>query len=346
MTMGLTDRGSERVVDTVAAALAHKHDVTVYQAGKKQQKPYRVIRELAMDSAPDPAPRSIADKIRLRLGIDRETLSVIRFTKACVPELERQNPDIIIAINGSAQIRILKDYFPTIPLAAFGHAGMGLHDRRALSAKPTLFVALSPAAEKWALQYKKGDTRVVYIPNPVSSLTQVVPAQIKLPTPVILTVGALSAYKNIFSVMNALESLNMSWILVGDGEQHDEITRKLSSWPHDFRWIQHADPQDMQSIYASADVFCFVPDPQESFGMVLLEAMSAGLPIVTSDDSTRRGIVGEHGYYVDPHDSAAITAALIQAVQLDKVDYRHELAPYSVAAVVKQIEKELHALIA
>jgi phosphatidylinositol alpha-mannosyltransferase len=65
-------------------------------------------------------------------------------------------------------------------------------------------------------------------------------------------------------------------------------------------------------LYRSADVFCAPSVDFESFGIVLLEAMASGVPIVASDIAAFRGVVehGRQGLLVPPGDPGAIAAAL------------------------------------
>ncbi|MFN2484420.1 MAG: glycosyltransferase, partial [Candidatus Limnocylindria bacterium] len=69
---------------------------------------------------------------------------------------------------------------------------------------------------------------------------------------------------------------------------------------------------DKARYFASADVFVAPSTGQESFGIVLLEAMAAGLPIVASDIHGYKNVVqrGTQGLLVEPRHHRAIAAAL------------------------------------
>lgn len=344
MTMGLTNRGSEVVVDELASELTKKHDVMVISAGKLDAKKYQFKRVYPIDIAPPTAPASLLGKIATRMHLDAESGAVANFTHAAIPDISAFAPDIIVCINGYTQLKILRGQALPSKLVYFGHAGIGHHDRSALSLSPSLFVALTETAHAWATERARAKTKVVYIPNPIK-LSKPKKIDLHLTAPVVLCVGALSAYKNILSVVKAIRDTSCSLLLIGDGEISGELELELSTMPNEFRWIKQVEPEDMPDYYASSDVFCFVPDPQEAFGRVYLEAMVAGLPIVASDDAIRRSIVGEQAIYVEPRDTAAISQAITTASQKGKLDYKGELAPFALNTVESQIEKEFHDLI-
>jgi phosphatidylinositol alpha-mannosyltransferase len=82
---------------------------------------------------------------------------------------------------------------------------------------------------------------------------------------------------------------------------------------------------DKARYFASADIFCAPATGQESFGIVLLEAMAAGVPIVASDIHGYKRVVQRdvQGLLVEPRNHRALAAALY-ALSNDP-DLRHRM---------------------
>jgi glycosyltransferase involved in cell wall biosynthesis len=70
---------------------------------------------------------------------------------------------------------------------------------------------------------------------------------------------------------------------------------------------------DLPAIYSLCDVFLY-PSLRESFGIPMLEAMSCGVPVITSNTSSMPEIAGEAAMIIDPFKPEQITDALIQIV--------------------------------
>jgi phosphatidylinositol alpha-mannosyltransferase len=112
-------------------------------------------------------------------------------------------------------------------------------------------------------------------------------------------------------------------LLAGTGPQEREVRRYIATRRlRDVELLGRVADEDKPSWYATADVFVSPATGQESMGIVLLEAMSAGRPIVCSDIHGYRSVVrrGEQGLLVPPRDEKALANAI--AALLDDADLR------------------------
>jgi 1,2-diacylglycerol 3-alpha-glucosyltransferase len=115
--------------------------------------------------------------------------------------------------------------------------------------------------------------------------------------PLLLCVCRLSKEKSLETLIRSFtlilnQTPEAMLILVGDGPDR----RKLETLVHQMK-LQHAikftgfvDPKDMPKVYSDGDVFVYT-SRSETQGLVLVEAMACGLPVVTVDDPAYDGIV-------------------------------------------------------
>jgi glycosyltransferase involved in cell wall biosynthesis len=131
---------------------------------------------------------------------------------------------------------------------------------------------------------------------------------------VILSVGAIQKRKNTARLVEAFETLAAPWQLVLAGSQGygaaDILARIANSPARDrIRVTGYVSAADLAEWYARAAVFAF-PSLDEGFGMPVLEAMAAGIPVVTSNRSALPEVAGDAALLVDPDDTEALRQAL------------------------------------
>jgi glycosyltransferase involved in cell wall biosynthesis len=136
----------------------------------------------------------------------------------------------------------------------------------------------------------------------------------------ILCVARQYPRKHIADLLRALPSIRQAVpqvraIVVGDGPEHGALRQladdlKLGSSVQLLGGLP--DDEQVARLYGDADVFC-LPSVQEGFGIVFLEALASGLPIVATNAAAIPEVVPHEraGLLVRPGDSAALAAALV-----------------------------------
>ena len=94
-----------------------------------------------------------------------------------------------------------------------------------------------------------------------------------LPRPLWLYVGRVSVEKNIDEFINLTDKLPGTFIVVGDGPYLKHLPQKNNLY-----YLGWKTGKELSAIYRTCDVFVF-PSKTDTFGQVMVEAMSSGLPV-------------------------------------------------------------------
>lgn len=132
--------------------------------------------------------------------------------------------------------------------------------------------------------------------------------------PLLLYVGRLSAEKQLPLLRLVLERLPGARLaLVGDGPQRAALERQFAGTATHFAGYLSGRP--LSEAYASADLFVF-PSSQETYGLVITEAMAAGTPAVAARVGGVPEIIedGVNGYSFAAGDGGGLAAGVEKAL--------------------------------
>jgi glycosyltransferase involved in cell wall biosynthesis len=118
----------------------------------------------------------------------------------------------------------------------------------------------------------------------------------------LLYVGRLGAEKEIEQIKSILATIPGSRLaIVGDGPHRANLETYFAGTPTHF--VGYLGGEKLAAAYAVADAFIF-PSRTETLGLVLLEAMAAGCPVIAARSGGIPDIVtdGQNGYLFDPQD--------------------------------------------
>lgn len=132
----------------------------------------------------------------------------------------------------------------------------------------------------------------------------------------LLYVGSLIQRKGLDLLLPALAktSSDIRLVIVGEGQEKELLERQMNelgiAGRVDFRGYLEGQP--LTDLYRESDVF-ILPTREDCFGLVLLEAMCASLPVISSKyaDGARDLITqNENGFIVDPEDTESFADAI------------------------------------
>ena len=244
--------------------------------------------------------------------LERERFDLLHFHEPFVPFLSlvvlRQSTSVNVAT-----FHAYAGFSPAMELGSKllpGYASR-LHGR----------IAVSAAARHFVDRFFPGDYKVIPNGVDVGRFQRAVPiARWQDGTPNVLFVGRLEDRKGLPHLLKAFRLIRKSGIecrllVVGSGPQEREarryvLTRGLQS----VEFLGRVSDAEKAQLYKTADVFVSPATGRESFGIVLLEAMAAGAPIVCSDIHGYKGVVhrDQQAILVPPHDAKALAAGIAE----------------------------------
>jgi phosphatidyl-myo-inositol alpha-mannosyltransferase len=195
-------------------------------------------------------------------------------------------------------------------------------------------IAVSDLARRWQMEALGSDA--VEIPNGVDVASFAsAPLLDGYPRPgkTVLFLGRFDEpRKGMAVLLDALPRLvehfpGVQVLVVGRGDQ-DELRSKAGGLGGHLRFLGQVDDAAKASALRSADAYCAPHTGGESFGIVLVEAMAAGTPVVASDLHAFGRVLrdGDAGRLVPVEDGAALAAGLVAVLENDQLAKRYVAA--------------------
>ena len=247
---------------------------------------------------------------QMRAILERERFDVLHYHEPFVPFLSL----VTLTLSTSVNIGTFHAFGGLSISYEFGKRMLGhyagkLHGR----------IAVSPAARHFISRYFPGEYKIV--PNGVEPgrYQRAVPiARYRDGVPNILFVGRMEPRKGLIHLLRAFRKLQRDGVrarllLVGTGPGEREARRYvLTRQLDDVEFLGRVSEAQKAQLFKTADIYVSPATGRESFGIVLLEAMSAGAPIICSDIHGYRGVVRRErdGILVEPGNADALAASI------------------------------------
>jgi phosphatidyl-myo-inositol alpha-mannosyltransferase len=275
-------------------------------------------------------------------------------------ELARFMPDVVHAHQPTAPSTglwaTLESRAPVVGTFHTGSDRARLYDMALPLLRPAVRrLAVRIAVSERAAAFERGRIggRFRIVPNgvDVSRFANARPAELG-PGPKVLFVGRLDERKGFPYAVDAFERLaatheDVRLIVVGEGRDAHAVERLPVSVRARVSMLGHVANADLAGVHGACDVFCAPALGGESFGIVLVEAMAAGLPVVASRTPGYDEVVtdGVDGLLVAPRDVEGLATALARVLDEPSAAAalrdagRQRAATYDWAVVGEQIEE-------
>lgn len=176
-------------------------------------------------------------------------------------------------------------------------------------------VAVSEAARDLAVRYLGGDYAVLY--NGIETSRYRRDGAVRESSPTLFFCGRYEPRKGLDALVAAMASLPSDvrlWV-ASDGAGIDDLRDSVRG-DRRIEWLGRVTEDDKIDRLNRCTMFCAPSLGGESFGIVLLEAMAAGAPLVASDIDGYRQVAsdGEEAILVPPGDPASLAAAILRVL--------------------------------
>lgn len=161
------------------------------------------------------------------------------------------------------------------------------------------------------------------------TLKQEVRARHQLPGSFFLTVATVEPRKNLPTLLDAYVQLRQQLgqacpmlVIVGrKGWNCDDILRYMAALQESVRFLGHIPDQDLIALYQMAICLVF-PSLYEGFGLPVVEAMTAGCPVIATTSSSLPEVAGDAALLVDPLNAKELASAMQQVLQNEPLRQR------------------------
>ena len=228
--------------------------------------------------------------------------------------------------------KVVVMYDGSSPTVDYLDAPMRLALRKLMTHAIDGFITNSAAGKNYLTQSLNADSRRVFskpyqVPDSRALLQRTEQATIEdfpLRSLTFLFVGQLIPRKGIQTLLEACQQLkaqgekNFSLLVIGEGNQQESLQEycKANELDAHVHWLGRVDYGDLGGYFQRSDVF-ILPTLEDVWGMVVLEAMALGKPILCSRQAGASELVveGKNGYLINPQDATAIAEAMLHFIE-------------------------------
>jgi glycosyltransferase involved in cell wall biosynthesis len=351
--------GVARAVLALAAALAEQHQVEIISVYRRKNRPTFPVdprvritylddqrrrggvgpRGLTFIRAARTEHRSrkakLMDKVPSKIFPDEPELSLLTDIKLA-RHLPKLAPGVLITVRPALHAAAVALAPPHLLTVAQDHLSFPVRMRKQcmrevmgdVIARLDALAALTPTdADDYRIKYPPGRAVITNVPNP--SPFEPVPTAPALDSKIIISAGRLETYKGFDRLIDAFAPVaqkHPDWQvhIYGVGPKQPALTKQIAERGLQDQVILKGFTPEFAAALAQGSLYAMT-SRFEAFPMVLLEAMSRGLPVISYDGPRgARQIVdeGRNGRLIRDDDQPAYTEALLQIIEDEELRAR------------------------
>lgn len=145
----------------------------------------------------------------------------------------------------------------------------------------------------------------------------------------ILFVGRLIYYKGVQVLLDAVKNLEINLVIIGTGKLEKKLKKQARDLGIEKKvfFLENKSRKELINFFSQAKIFV-LPSifKSEAFGLVLLEAMACGVPVISTELGTGTSFVnsdGETGYVVEKNNSEKLKQAIEKILNNTEIDFKN-----------------------
>jgi rhamnosyl/mannosyltransferase len=313
------------------------------------------VRQSVTDVVEDVEVRRAATLFNLSTApICPRMVGMIRDSKADIVHIHHPNPIAILAYLASGNRgRLVITYHSDIVRQRFlGSTFQPLLDHAMRRCSAVIATSPDYLQTSPTLQTYKDRCEVIPYGIPVDQFSECDPSEVdaireRYGPRIVISVGRLIYYKGFEYLVDAMRTVDGRLLVLGDGPLRASLERRAAERGVTDRvaFLGEIQNKEIVPYYHAADVFALASVARsEAFGIVQLEAMACGLPVVNTSLDSGVPFVSRHGLTgltVAPEDPDALAAAINRL--FDDRDLRETYGHAARARVSNEFSKEVMA---
>lgn len=239
-----------------------------------------------------------------------------------IKTLKKLNPDIIIGQEYSPAVSLAFNWAKKNNKRYISWSDGTLHHekninfvqrylRKRICSNSDAFIASSTKTKEAQISYGASENKI-FLSILTVDLKKYLNTKESYNNKSLIYVGSLLKGKGLDLLFNALKDVKNEFTLniIGDGEEEEnlkELAKKLKIYDR-INFLGFRQRDDIVEYYKKSDIFVF-PTRRDCFGLVITEAMCAGLPVIVSKYAGGAYDLieeGENGFIIDPYDSVEL----------------------------------------